>query len=501
MRKRFVVAAVIIICIAGLVYASRVRTRQRFVPSRSQIQQEFGVPVTLAYITRGDIDETVEVTGDVAALSSVVLSAKIPGQVRYVNGRAGDPLAAGQVAVELDRADAESQLRQAEAAVNVARSRLSQARTALKVQETQASAQIEQAKAQLEAAESQLAVVRNPMRSQQEAIAENQVVSAKASLANAESNLKRVQNLYDQGAISAQQLDMAKTQYDVAKSQYDSAVQSLSMAREGGRKEEIRAAEQQVRQAREGLRTAKANAAQVELRREDVRSAEAGLKQAEAGLALARQQLSYCTVASPISGFISQRMTEPGQMAGAGVPLMTVVDLRTVYFEAQVSETVLRKVRVGRSVDVRVDAFPGRVFQGRVVRILPVASSASRNLAVRVNVANPGGELRPGMFARGSVNIGTVRGALLVPTAAIEERYGDKILFTVKQNRAVLHKITVGATNESHTQIVDGAGLAPGDRVVLTGHAGLNDGTRVTFGRETRSAIRKLVAQPREAAR
>jgi len=501
MRKWLAIIIVVIVCVGGLWLISKVRTRSHPVPTTTGIQKEFGVPVTLARLERGDIEDTIEVTGDVTALSSVTLSAKIQGRIAYVAGRAGDPVSKGQVIIRLDPADAQSQVLQAEAALRLARTRVSQARTALAVQKTQASAQIEQAKSQLDTAEAQLQIVRKPTRTQQQAMSENQVISAKANLANAESNLRRVKSLFEQGAISEQMLEQAQTQHDMAKAQYDSAVESLSLVKEGSRVEEIRAAEQQVRQAKENLRMANANAAQVDVRREDVRGAEAGVAQSEANLAFAKQQLAYCTIASPISGFISMRMTEPGETANPGVPLLTVVDLRTVYFEAQVSETLLNKVRPGQSVDVRVDAFSGRTFPGKVARILPTASTSSRNIAVRVHVLNPNGELRPGMFARGLIKIGVDSDVLLAPAESVEERYGDKIVFAVKNGRAVLRKITPGASNESFVQILDPTELAPGDEVVITGHENVSDGTKVAVGQGQEEAVKKLLRDANRANR
>jgi len=107
---------------------------------------------------------------------------------------------------------------------------------------------------------------------------------------------------------------------------------------------------------------AKANAAQNELRQEDIKAARAVVSQALAALDIAKQQLSNTYVKSPIRGYISRRMTEPGQQASPGVPLMEIVDVSTVYFEAEISETSLPRVKPGQLVGVRVDAFGDRTF-------------------------------------------------------------------------------------------------------------------------------------------
>jgi len=221
--KRLAAIVVIGIIILGLFAASVARQRKHGAPSIVEIQAKQGIPVRTAAIRVGDISDSLEVVGDIKALHSVTLSAKIPGKVAWVSGREGDLVEAGEVVVRLDQEDALAAVEQARAGLESAIARLSQAETAARVQKTQSSASIEQAQAALEAARAQLAMLKKGARRQERLIAQSALSTAKANLDNAQANLRRYRQLHDQGAISPAQLDVAETQYEVAKAQYDSA--------------------------------------------------------------------------------------------------------------------------------------------------------------------------------------------------------------------------------------------------------------------------------------
>jgi HlyD family secretion protein len=478
-RNRIIAILFIVLLFGGLYGMARVRGVRKVTKSTAQIHQELGTPVRTAAVQLGSIEDTVPVTGSLAALESVTLSSKIPGKVVYVTVREGDRVNAGDVVVQLDRSDGEANLRQALAGLESAQARLSQARTSAAVTEVQSSAAIQQARAALAGAEANLEKVRTGARSQERMIAENAVATAKANLDNAQANLRRTKQLFDQGAIAAAQLDVAQTQYDVAKAQYDSAKENLSLVEEGARSEDVRAAETQVTQAREALRTAQANAGQNALRREDIKNAVAGVSQAEAQVALAREQLANTTIRSSITGYVSKRMTEPGQTASPAVPLMEVVNVRTVFFQADVSETVLAKIEPGQVVRVKVDACPDATFTGRVAKIYPTASVGTRNFSVRVHIPNQESRLRPGMFARGSVVTGGNDNALLVPQDAVEERAGRYVVFTLEGKTAKMHTINKGLSNPEFVEALPPTDIGVGDVVITAGHEYLEDGKKV----------------------
>lgn len=476
MKKTLLVMFVIVVLLGGLKLAAIKRAPQKPAPTTQQLQSKDGIPVETDVVTRGDMEQTVEVTGDINALDKVTLSAKIAGRVSEVGAREGDRVSKGQIIIVLDQQDLLSNLISVRGGLETANARLMQAKTNERVTKIQTDAAIEQAQAQLDSAKARLAVVKNPARSQDRMVAENSVAEAKANLDRAASDYKRNQNLVNQGAISQSTFEVVETQYKVAQTQYKSATERLSMIKEGGRTEEIQQAESQVAVAQEGLRSAKAGASQNLLRKEDIRQAQAAVSQAKAAVALSEQQLSYSFVKSPISGVLSSRTTEPGQVVAPGQALAEVVNLGSVYFKGDVSEKGFAGVRRGQNVRVRIDAIPGAGFEGKLVEIYPSGSTASRNFPVRISIRDSGAGVRPGMFARGEIVTGVARNVLLVPKDAIDDRKGTQSVFTTNPDRTVTrHIVSVIRENRNYVQIQMPSDLSPGDVVVTQGRQNLGD--------------------------
>ena len=483
MKKTLAIVLIMALVIGGLFAAMKARAPKKPQPTTEQRWAKDGIPVQTAVVSRGDIERTIEITGDIGALDRVTLSSKIAGRVASVNAREGDLISRGEAVIVLDQQDLLSNLVSAKGGLETAVARLSQAKTNQAVTRIQTDAAIEQAQAQLEGAKARLVVVKNPARSQERMVAENAVAEAKANLDRALAEYKRNKNLVTQGAISQSAFEIAETAYKVAQAQHKSASERLSMVKEGGRTEEVTQAEAQVQVAQGALRTAKAGASQNLLRKEDVRQAEAALAQARAGVALAGQQLSYSRVNSPLSGVLSSRTTEPGQVVSPGQPLGEVVNLSSIYFKGEVSEKQITDVAAGQYVRVEVDAILGRTFAARLDKVYPAGSTSSRNFGVRVRIADPSHEIRPGMFARGQIVVGTARNALLVPKDAIAESRGAKMVFTLgtgrKSGNVKRTVVTVLRENTNLVQVAEPCGLKPGDTVITAGRQNLEDRTLV----------------------
>ena len=436
-----------------------------------------GISVRVGYAHTGSMASVIEVSGDIKALKTAVLSAKMQGRVAAVPYREGDSVRAGTVVARQDTSDLEAGVRQAEAGLLTAKARLSQAATSEGLTETQTEASIVQAQAALDAAKANLRMIKSGARSQERAQAENAVASAEANFKNADINLKRMRDLYSQGALSKQQMDLVQMQHDIASSQYDSARQQLSLVKEGARSEEIEAAQKQVAQAEEGLRIAKSNRSQKALRREDIKAAKAGVAQADAALAYAKQQLANAYIRTPIAGTVSKRAIEPGEMAGSGTPLVEVVALNTLYFEAQVSEMDVDRVKVGQPVELTVDALPARKFLGSVQKILPTADEKSRQFTIRIAVANAAGDLRPGMFARGSIEIARHSNTVIIPKDALMTNGNGLSVYLVVDSVAKLQPVTTGFETREEAEAI--SGVSDGDVLVTVGQDKLSDGVKV----------------------
>lgn len=489
MKQRLAAILVIVFIIGGLVVAMKVRTPKPPPPTTGEIWKESGVPVEVAATIRGNMDQLVEVTGDISALDKVTLSSKVAGRVAQVMMREGDPVKQGQTIIMLDQEDALSGLKEAQGALRAAEARVSQAKTQATVTRIETQLAIEQAQSNLSAAEARLAVVKKPTRTQDRIVAENKVDSKKADLDNAAANYKRNKKLLDQGAISASTFDVAEAQYKVAQAEYNSAVQQLSLIKEGGRSEDISAAQSQVEVAKQQLRAAKANAAQNMLRQEDIKSAQAALVQAKSAVELAQQRLSYTYIKSPISGQLSSRATEPGQVVSPGQALGEVVSLNSLYFKGDVSEKELPNVSRGQRVQVRIDAIPHQIYDGLVAELYPAASSVSRNFPVRIKILDQSGTIRPGMFARGNIVAGVDAGVMLVPKDAVLERRGTKIVYTIEgKDKAKRHNVEVLRENRDYVELKAPTTLQVGDTVVVSGQQNLQDGVKVSVRNQNRTA-------------
>jgi HlyD family secretion protein len=301
-----------------------------------------GAPVAVAEVRTGDIQETLEVTGNIQAAHDVSISSKIMGKVAQVHVKEGQSIREGQVLVSLEDRELRAQLRQAEAGLEAARARLAQshsglgiqaeassagvvqAETALaaaksrlaqseqayKLQKEQSASNVEQAEAGLEAAKVRLAQaeanksltsetvetqlqsalaqlataqanldkVRTGAREQERTEADAAVAQAQSALDNARANLDRAKNLFASGATSKQQLDAAQLQYDVSKSNHDMAVERRNLVYEGARPEDLKMAEIQVEQAKTGVAAAEANRRQNDLRQRELEAAQAGVR-------------------------------------------------------------------------------------------------------------------------------------------------------------------------------------------------------------------------------
>lgn len=459
------------------------------------------IPVQVASVQSGTLASTIPVTGSIQALQDVQLSARAAGRVIEVTAREGQAVRKGQLIVRQDTTDLEANVRQAQATIQSNVAKVSQARTNYQIGIIQAQQAVLLARAQVAAARQNYLKLKRGSRPQQVLTAQNQVALAKANLDNAATILHRNQTLFSQGAIAKADVDTAQTNYAVYNQQYRSAQQSLSLTVEGSQREDIAAAAAQVQQQETTLRNAEANRQQVALRRDDIIAAQAAVAQAKDTLAFNQQQVSNGYIRSPIDGIVAARTTEPGQIASPGTALMRIVNVQTVYYEPTVSATDFTQIAPGQSVTIHVDALPGRQFSGKVQGVFPAASATNRVFSLRVTVANPRSELRPGMFARGALLTQVHRNVTLVPVAAlmpVQTDTGDvqsssgtatgattlppqQVFVVGPGSKAVARPVTLGIVTATQAEVV--SGVRPGDSLIVTGQGQVHPGDLVKVER------------------
>lgn len=211
--------------------------------------------------------------------------------------------------------------------------------------------------------------------------------------------------------------------------------------------------------------------------------ARAQFEQAKARLDELRITLGNTRIVSPVNGYVGKRDLDPGGFASSNSPVASVVDISTVRLVANLVERDLRRVVVGTSARVDVDAYPGEVFSGRVARLAPVLDPATRTAQIEVEIPNPSDRLKPGMYARVALTLELHENALVVPRNALVDVGGRRGVFLLDPGegtpRARFQGLDVGLQDQAKAEVK--SGLSEGQRVITTGAAALRDGDTVVL--------------------
>lgn len=214
------------------------------------------------------------------------------------------------------------------------------------------------------------------------------------------------------------------------------------------------------------LQTARA---QLEIAQAEVELEQARVDQAESELLRNKLVSQETQIESPLSGYVAERFAEVGDLAGANVPLLRIVDIHLVKTMVHVIEKDYEKVTVGQQASIEVDAFPGRTFSGRVIRKAPVLSPDTRTAAVHVEIPNSDGLLKPGMHARVSIIFQRRDEATVVPIAALIPSEKPAV-YVVEGDPplAVVRTVETGINDGELVEIV--SGLDADDRIITLGN-------------------------------
>jgi HlyD family secretion protein len=256
----------------------------------------------------------------------------------------------------------------------------------LQSRQDQAKANYDRSRAGVNALSAHLKEIKTGNRRQDVERARQAFLSARAVMEEAKKNMEKFQRLFRNGIVSEKEWDTVKLRYDVTLRDYERSAEAYDLAREGSRLETI-------------------DAAQAE-----VQGAKAQLASAEAAWQQAKIQLSYGQLKAPTAGIITSRNVEPGEVVTPAQDVMTMADLSNVDLKIFVDETEIGKVKPGQVVEVRVDTFPDKVYQGTVSYISPEAEFTPKMIQtrkervklvylVKVSIPNPRLELKSGMPA------------------------------------------------------------------------------------------------------
>jgi HlyD family secretion protein len=271
--------------------------------------------------------------------------------------------------------------------------------------------------------------------------------SAKQSLDAAQKVLESRQKLYSDGALARRQVDEAQVAYTQARGQYETAQEHLNSLQRFSQQEQIKGA-----------------AAQAEAAKAHYQGAQA--------------QLSYSEIRSPITGVVTDRAIYEGEMASAGSPLFTVMDVSKVVARANIPQSQAAYVKVGAAATV-TQTDSSEEVSGKVIVVSPAVDPNSTTVQVWVEMENPRERLKPGATVHVSIVAATLKNVVVVPAAAVlPSAEGDTVVMVVGSDSvAHEHKVEIGVREPDKVQIV--SGVKPGEQAVTMGGVGLEDKAKV----------------------
>ena len=414
--KRYILGGIAVLVVASLVTLAY-RVAQGSVPE---------VETVRATAESGAVGGTVlNATGYIVAHHMISVNSKVTGRVKWIGVEKGDRVKEGQVLVKLE--------------------------------DDEFRAQYLQAKGAYEAAKARYEEMKNGSRPEEIQRALHDLDQAKAQLVDDKANLERIRPLVQQGVFSKQQLDDAVSRYETSAQKVNSLQRTYDLAKIGQRQEEIEMARGQ-------------------------------MTQAEGQMDYAKSQLDATEIRAPVTGTILDRTAEKGelilaQFASSAGSVVSLADLNDLQVELDISQDDFSKLSPSQPAKVHTDAYPDKKYDGYIAQISPLANRQKATVQVKVQIQKPDSFLRPDMNAtveflsneKPSSSQQTVTG-VVVPTAAVKDAGGKKVVFIDYKEHARAREVQVVATRTTGYLV---NGLTGGEDVIVSAPADLKDGDRV----------------------
>ncbi|ERN39984.1 multidrug resistance efflux pump [Rubidibacter lacunae KORDI 51-2] len=415
-------------------------------------------------VTRQDLVVRIEASGTIVPDKNVNVSPKTAGRLERLFVDQGDLVERGQKLAEMENDELEALFLQAQANLQEAIASLDEAEAGTRAEEVaQARARFDQARASLERARERI-----PREIDQ---AEARVASARARFNLAEERRDRNNNLLTEGAISQDGFDEIINEYRSAEADLSEARQRLEEVRNTTRPEvdELAAAEAEARaawqQAQNGPRV------------EEIARLRAAVTAARAQLQAAESNYRDTTILAPFAGVITQKYATEGAFVTPTTSASTTASATSTSIVAiasglevlaKVPEVDVGLLRPGQAVEIVADAYPDRIFTGRIERVAPeaVVEENVTSFEVRIKLDAGMDVLRSNMNADVTFIGETIDGAVVVPTVAIVTREGEAGVLAVGiDDEPDFRAVVLGPNFDTQTQILNG--IAPGDRVFI----------------------------------
>jgi multidrug efflux pump subunit AcrA (membrane-fusion protein) len=371
------------------------------------------ITVTSAAAIVRQLPRFIEATGSLGADEQTDVAPNVGGRVASVSVDLGSYVQKGAPLVRLDPADAKLRLEQLQAQAQQAQSAVRQAEEKIGLRPNQQF---------------------DPAR-----VAE--VGSAKAALDLAEKQLRRFDKLIESGDVSRAQYDQQKAQRDQLQQQYEAALAAA-------------------RQNYAGIATARAAA-----------------RAAEAQVAQASKSIADTTIYAPISGYVSERPADVGEYVTTASKIATIVRTNPLRLRIDIPEQYITLIRPGQTVAVTTSAYADRAFNGRIARISPNVTAASRTLTVEADVENGESLLKPGQFATVRIQLPQPEPAVLIPASAVRTQETTSHVFVLNNGHVEDRLVQLGQTEGELVEIKNG--IREGELVATSNVEELKDGAAV----------------------
>jgi RND family efflux transporter MFP subunit len=264
----------------------------------------------------------------------------------------------------------------------------------------------------------------------------SEVRRAQADLFDAEQRYKRARSLVDQGIGAQADLDEAQARLNAMQAAYDQAVnQARNLVQE--------------------------------------------IQRVKAALDLQKKKLRDTTVYSPFAGKVKERQVTPGQVVRVNTPLYTIVKTDPIRLRLEVPERLAPWIKNGQVVEISLEAYENRKFQGKVWRISPTVDQTKRTFIVEALISNPGGDLKPGSYARATLPTNKTEHIKLIPNRAIAYVFGSNKAYVVNNGVIEVRDLKLGDRFDEDVEIVEG--LEQGEQVAITQLNRLDTGTKVSI--------------------
>jgi HlyD family secretion protein len=383
--------------------------------SKEPAAKEPVVPVQVVAVEKTTIEQTVVVEAVLFPLAQSAIVPKISAPVKSFLVKRGSPVHEGELLAVLEHQDLAAAARDSKGTYD-------QAQATYEIS-TAADLPAEMQKAQLEM-----------QAAQQMLDAQQKVYDSR-------------QELFQQGALPRKELDQSRVDLTQARNQYEMAQKHLEAMQAIGRQQTLKSAAGQ-------------------------------LESAKGKYLGATAQLSYSEIRSPINGVIADRPLYPGEMAAAGTPLLTVMDISQVIARAHIPQQDAALLKLGDKATITA---PGeeQPTDGTITVISPALDPNSTTVEVWVQAKNAEQRLKPGTSVQLSMLAKTIPDALVIPAASLltAEDGATSVMLAGSDNRAHQKPVKVGVRQGEQAQIVEG--VQAGDRVVATGAYGLPDNTKI----------------------